>query len=168
MNGKRKNILVLGLGNPILGDDRLGLMLIGDLQKIKALNQRVRFQTSTQAGLYLLDLLIGFQQAVFIDSIICPLEKAGGVKLWPLNDTPSYVLGSSPHYIGVSSMIAIGKRLNLQMPEKIWLIGISIKDGRQIGEALSPEIEKQYPQILKQVQYFLEEILTTSQELICV
>ncbi len=160
MTAKHKNILVLGLGNPVLGDDHIGILLVNDLQKFDHLRKNVHFQVSSQAGLYLLDLLIGFHQVIFIDAIVDVRARPGTVKVWPLNNQPSYILGSSPHYIGVSSMIAIGKQLNIEMPEDLWLIGITIKEKLQISEQLSNEIRKQYQQILKQVDKHLQKILS--------
>ncbi|HHE54411.1 MAG TPA: hydrogenase maturation protease [Caldithrix abyssi] len=159
MNEQQENSLVLGLGNPLLGDDRIGLQLVEDLAKINSLAGLARFQCSVQAGLYLLDLLIGFQQVIFVDSLVHPQEEPGHVKCWQLPETASYIKGSSPHYIGVHSMLTIGKKLNLRLPEKLWLIGITIKDGLQISEHFSRSIRQKYPQILNQVQRQLEEIL---------
>ena len=159
MNEKTKSTLILGLGNPVLGNDRLGLLLVEDLQKNSRLSCKVSFQCSSQSGLYLLDLLIGFYCTIFIDTIVCPNEPPGKVKCWKLEETASTAYGSSPHYIGVNSMIAIGKSLNLAMPKKLWLIGVTIKDGIQITEKLSPGISKKYSQILNKVERQVNRIL---------
>ncbi|MHB2156033.1 hypothetical protein ACX8XN_16755 [Calditrichota bacterium GD2] len=50
MGGERKNTLILGLGNPLLGDDRLGLLLVEDLQKNSRLRQKASFFVPASPG----------------------------------------------------------------------------------------------------------------------
>ncbi len=152
MGGERKNTLILGLGNLLLGDDRLGLLLVEDLQKNSRLRQKASFFCSSQSGLYLLDLLIGYQCVIFIDTISCAREAAGQVQRIALKKSAATVYGSSPHYIGIHSMIALGNRLHLNMPKELWLIGITVNEGLQIEEGLSKEIQKKYGEILKKVE----------------
>ncbi len=158
--GKTKSkTLVLGLGNPLMGDDRLGLKLVTDLQNKARFTKQVEFHASVQTGLYLLDELLNFQRVIFVDALVCPDEPAGQVKCWKLPPKMTTTYGSSPHYIGVSSMISIGRRLNLNMPTELWLIGITVNQGVQISEDLSPTIAKRYSKILMRVAELLEAIL---------
>ncbi|MGB2852819.1 MAG: hydrogenase maturation protease, partial [Dehalococcoidia bacterium] len=60
--------LVLGLGNPILSDDAVGLRVVEELEG-RVDQQEVKLVETTVAGLGLLDFLTGHDRAIIIDSI---------------------------------------------------------------------------------------------------
>ena len=67
--------LILGMGNPILSDDAVGLRLAAELRgRLRDRPDLVRVEDCMVGGLSLLDLLAGFDRLIVLDSI----KTAGG------------------------------------------------------------------------------------------
>ena len=68
------NTLVLGIGNPILTDDGVGIKIA---QKLKEEKARLEVIMTSEAGIALLDLVAGYDKLVIIDSIKTEKGKPG-------------------------------------------------------------------------------------------
>ena len=68
--------LVLGLGNPILSDDGVGLRVARELEN-RLDQQEVTVVETSMAGLDLLDLLAGYDRAIIVDAIQTVGGKVG-------------------------------------------------------------------------------------------
>ena len=60
--------LVLGLGNPILSDDGVGLRVARAVES-QLSQQEITVMETSMGGLSLLDLLTGYDRAIIIDAI---------------------------------------------------------------------------------------------------
>ncbi len=74
--------LVLGMGNPILRDDRIGLRVLEELEGL-FFDSDVTLRTSTLAGMNLLECLIGFDRAILVDAIQTGGEPGSVYRLSP-------------------------------------------------------------------------------------
>jgi hydrogenase maturation protease len=61
--------LVLGLGNPILTDDKVGIHVVRAAAGHCSPANGVTFAEASVGGLRLLDLLAGYDRAVMVDAI---------------------------------------------------------------------------------------------------
>jgi len=119
----------------------------------------LEFEISSQAGLYLLDQFIGFDQVIIVDAIINdqkPLGEIQFLKPEPLQEIPR---GSSPHFIGLGSLVALGNHYQMSMPEQLSILGIVIHEKHEIREGLSPELQTIYPEVLQKVMGHIEGIV---------
>ena len=72
MNDEREQqTVVVGLGNPVLSDDRVGLAVVERLEKLLREHSldNVAVRSSTRGGFELLDLLNGYDRAILVDCI---------------------------------------------------------------------------------------------------
>jgi hydrogenase maturation protease len=58
--------VILGLGNPILTDDAVGIKIA---QKLQEENPKLEVIETSEAGIALLDLITGYDKLIIIDSI---------------------------------------------------------------------------------------------------
>ena len=70
--------LILGLGNPILSDDGVGISVAEELKRIVKRTD-VMIEETSMGGLSLLDLLIGYDSVIMIDAIQTSKGKAGQI-----------------------------------------------------------------------------------------
>lgn len=70
--------LILGLGNPILSDDGVGLGVAEELEG-RLDQQEVTVVETSMAGLSLRDLLIAYDRVIIIDAIQTVGGKAGQI-----------------------------------------------------------------------------------------
>jgi hydrogenase maturation protease len=142
-------ILVLGLGNDLLGDDAAGLLAARALRDAFDPEQAEVIETSL-CGIALLDHFIGYQKAVIIDAIKTGKHPPGSIiELQP--EDLSAVAAPSPHYAGLPEMMALAKQLSLAFPEEIKIFALEVVDPYTIGGAVSEAVTKALPSLVERV-----------------
>ena len=76
--------LVVGLGNPILGDDGVGWRVIDELDRLD--HADASLQQACVGGVGLMEILVGYRRAIIVDAIIDPGKTPGSVWCRPLGD----------------------------------------------------------------------------------
>ncbi len=150
--------LVAGLGNPVLGDDSIGIRLVRDLENEQGEKSSLHFSESCQSGLYLMDMLLGYQRVIFVDAVIKPKLPIGKIVSLPLPDEAQGIQGCSPHFIGLQSVISLGRSYGLSMPDEIYVFGIVIHDGTLLSERLSGPMSEKYASILNALKRRIDDI----------
>ena len=141
-------MLILGIGNPILTDDGVGIKIA---QKLKEENPELEVIETSEAGIALLDLVTGYNKLIIIDSIETGKGEPGDLYKLGLEDLkPSKDLSSS-HGIGIATAFELGQRLGYSMPKYTSIYAVEIKDNTTFGEKCTEEIEQRIPFIVKQI-----------------
>ncbi|MBC8449055.1 MAG: hydrogenase maturation protease [Chloroflexi bacterium] len=146
-------VLVLGLGNPLRGDDGVGCRLVEELAHRK-LPTGVQVLDGGTAGLGLLDLMEGWERVTIVDAAEMGRRAGEFLRFTPadvrLASTPDHF---SPHHIGLEEVLALADALGRALPE-IVIFGVQ---PAEIGwrEGLSPAVEAALPALADAV---LEEI----------
>jgi hydrogenase maturation protease len=143
--------LVLGMGNPILSDDGVGIRVAQEVGK-QLDDPQVTVAESSLAGMSLLDFMVGYDQVIIIDAIQTPEGNAGQVYRMGSEDFSSAKHFSSPHQINLITALELGKMLNLAMPQKITIFAVEAKDVTNFSEKCTPEVERAIPEAVKMVQ----------------
>jgi hydrogenase maturation protease len=149
--------IVLGVGNPILQDDGVGLHVIDALrQQMK--NPMVTIDTASTGGLNLLDMIRGYEKVVLIDAVKQHDSEPGEVKRFLLSDFHT-VHSCNPHDVSLSEALHLAKQLGEKhLPSQIILIGITVNNTNEFGEHLSSEVASAVPTAVAMV---LEELNNT-------
>ena len=132
--------LVLGMGNPILSDDGVGL-LVADRLRESPLPDHVEVVQSEVGGLRLLELVRGFTRVIIIDALRSPAESGrhpGEVYRYEAKDFKGGHRYGSAHSIGLDTALEIGHKLGYDMPEEVTVFAIEAEDVETFGEELSP------------------------------
>lgn len=153
--------LVLGLGNELYGDDGVGIYAVRWLKE-EAKSERgrgfenVEFEECSLSGLALLDVIVGYDRLVLIDTIKRESPVSGKIHVLREKDLRA-VPGPSPHYVSVPQTIEMGRSLGLPMPSWIRVIAIEAKNMSTLGEGLSAEMKKSLPLIIEKVKAVIRE-----------
>ena len=78
--------LVLGIGNPILGDDGIGFHIAQELAK-EIKDENIDVKDTSEDGLNLLELIVGYDKLIIIDAIMTEDEEVGGIYRLKPEDT---------------------------------------------------------------------------------
>ena len=140
--------LILGVGNPILTDDGVGILIA---RKLKEEKPGLEVIETGEVGLTLLDLVVGYDKLVIIDSIKTGEGKPGELFILQLEDLKPTMDFSSSHGIDVASAFELGQKLGNKMPEYVRIYAIEIKDNTSFGETCTEEIDKRIPFIAEQI-----------------
>jgi hydrogenase maturation protease len=147
--------VVLGIGNPILRDDGVGIHVVNQLKKYIN-DPNVTIDEAITGGMNLLDLLLGYDKAIIIDAVKSETGENGEVKRIPLNDF-STMHSCNPHDVSLTEAIEMAKKLGeTKIPKEIIVIGIMMKEiPCEFGEKLSEKVAAAVP---KAVEMTLSEI----------
>jgi hydrogenase maturation protease len=135
-------ILILGLGNPILGDDGVGIAVAREIRESWSADPTVDIVEASLAGRFLLDLITGYQTVVVADAIITDEEtRAGFIYTLSVDDLGDVVNPFASHALDLRSTVELGKQLGYEMPQTIRIYAVEIKENTVFREGLSPEVE---------------------------
>jgi hydrogenase maturation protease len=163
-----KKTLVLGLGNELFGDDGVGIHVVRlSRQKAEEKNKSflagqpdIDFLECSLTGLALLDVIVGYDTLVIIDTIKSPRPEPGKIRLLDGAEL-RYIPGPSPHYVSIPQMIEMGQKLGLKVPAEIKIIAVEAKDMYNLGEGLTSEMKKAIPKIMEELRMLLTQLATS-------
>ncbi len=142
--------LVLGLGNPILSDNGVGIHVAREL-KGRLDQQGVTVMETSVAGLGLLDLLVGCDRAIIIDAIRGTEAEAGQIyRLEPRAFDDTYC-ASTPHDVNFATALEMGNKLGLPLPQKIVIFAIQVEDVTTFSEMCTPKVAQVIPTVADMV-----------------
>jgi hydrogenase maturation protease len=142
--------LVLGIGNPILQDDGVGIHVINELRP-HVKNPKITIDIAYTGGMNLLDIIRGYEKVILIDAIKQENSKTGDIKRFILPEAPA-VHSSNPHDVSLSEALLLAKQLGeKQLPKEIIVIGIVVKNTCDFGEHLTSEVTSAIPNAITMV-----------------
>jgi len=140
--------IVVGLGNPILGDDGVGWKVVDQIKKQLTSFSSIDVEYLSLGGIGLMEHLIGYDCAILIDSFISQEEDVGSILIRRLNDLPNYSAFhiTSAHDTSLQNAIELGRSVGAHLPEEVTVIGIAIQCIYDFGEELSPSVAEAVPE----------------------
>jgi len=150
--------LVVGLGNPILGDDGVGWKVAEEVRKQLPPEKPVDVDCLSLGGISLMEHLIGYDRAILIDGLALE-ETIGSILILKLSDLPNYSAfhTTSTHDTTLQNAIELGKSMGAPLPEDITVVGIATTRVFDFSEKLSPPIADAVPLAAKFVLEILSE-----------
>ena len=148
--------LILGIGNPLLGDDGIGFHIAQELaNEIK--DENIDVKDTCVDGLNLLELIAGYDKVIIIDAIMTEDGEVGGIyRLRPENFVETVHPTTSPHNANLATAIEIGKKfLAGQMPGEIVVFAVNIQEVTEFTEEMTEKIKEAVP---RAVNLVLEEM----------
>ena len=130
--------LVLGMGNPILSDDGLGLEVARRLRRLP-MPDGVEIAESEVAGLRLLELLRGYRKAILVDALKTG-RPAGEIVRLDANDFRGGHRWGSAHSIHLGTALELGDELGYAMPTECVVYAVEADDVETFGEELCPAV----------------------------
>lgn len=157
LKSDRPGIVVVGLGNPILGDDGIGWRVA------EAVEQTLFIESGAQCdveilcyslgGLSLMERLIGFDQAIIIDAVQTRGGSPGRVYDLRLDDLPDLSTGhmTAAHDTSLQTALKLGREMGAELPSEIRIVGVEAEKVFDFSETLSPAVEAAIPEAARLV-----------------
>jgi len=142
----RSDVLILGLGSPIMSDDAVGLHVARELRKLVA-PEEADVEEAGSTGVRLLSIVQGYRKLIVIDAIQTGDAPPGTLHRVPLRMRRSTHRLQWQHGIDFATTIRLGQSIGMQMPSVVAVYGVEVYDPYCFGERLSPEIESEIPNI---------------------
>lgn len=160
--------LVIGLGNPILGDDGVGWRVAERVEQLLAGAQpgegwispgTIEFKYLAVGGLSLMEEMIGAGRVILIDALDTGQQPPGTVLSLRLEDLPNRAAGhlSSAHDTTLQNALQVGESMGADLPSEILVVAIEVKMNYDFSEQLTPPVAAAVPQAAHIVLQLLQE-----------
>jgi hydrogenase maturation protease len=149
--------LVVGLGNPILGDDGVGWVVAEEVKKIllslpslscdsPGEESSVDVDCLSLGGISLMERLIGYDRAILVDAFVCE-EEVGEIVVSELDELPdlSAFHLTSVHDLSLQNAMKLGRQMGARLPDEVVVVGISARHIYDFSEELSPPVREAVP-----------------------
>jgi len=146
--------IVVGLGNPVLGDDGVGWRVADEVEgRLRGAREAGRkipavvVERLGVGGLRLMEFLTGYDEAILVDAAEFPGRPLGEVRACPFDELDSYAAGhlDSAHDASLRTALTLGRRLGASLPNRIQTVTVQASRTDEFGEDLSPEIAAAVP-----------------------
>jgi len=135
--------VVLGLGNPVLSDDAVGLAVVAALRRMFAAAPipGADILASTRAGFELIDILRDYGRAILVDCVTMPDPRPGTVRRLSLDDVAGSHRLINVHDLSIGVAFRLAERMGIRMPAEVEILAVEAADTCTIAEGLTPAVE---------------------------
>lgn len=143
--------ILIGLGNPILGDDGVGWKVVEYIQQNCSLPTFVEIDFLALGGISLMERLIGYDHAILVDAIITRQNPIGSVMMLDIKDLPDQAGGhlASAHDTSLQNALQLGRSLGASLPERITIVGVESQSVYDFSEELTRPVAEAVPEAAK-------------------
>jgi hydrogenase maturation protease len=145
----RTPLLVLGLGNPICGDDGLGIAAVERLLALHEPPAGVRVLDGGTLGLALLPEVETADRVILVDAVRDDAPVGSFVRLEGDEVAPAVAARLSPHQIGVADLLDAARWVE-RYPGRVLLLGL-VPGSIELGLERSPEVESNLFELVEKV-----------------
>jgi hydrogenase maturation protease len=137
----KKSTIVLGLGNPLMSDEGIGVVLVNRLAELSEQFHEVDFVDAGTGGMALLHHFDGRDKAIIIDCAFMD-DEPGQIRRFTPDQvkTVKQLAHQSLHEQDIMKLIDMAKLFG-QCPRDIVIFGIQPKNVT-LGQSLSKELEE--------------------------
>ncbi len=144
---KKSELLILGIGNYLMGDEGVGVQTAIAIQQLPIANQ-VDVVDGGTGGFHLLEFFEVHDKVILIDATLDNNEP-GTIRLIQPRFAKDFPRAMSTHDIGLRDMVNALQLMD-KMPE-IYLFVVSVESIQQQGIELTYAIEKTIPILIEKV-----------------
>jgi hydrogenase maturation protease len=158
--GRGSPTLVVGLGNPLLGDDGFGWRAAEQIrQQVELADCSVEVDCLAVGGLSLMERLIGYQHVILIDAIFTGQWPVGSIHRLTLDDLPDQAAGhlSSAHDTTLPTAFRVGRALGMPLPDNVAIVAVEAANSFDFVEELTPLVAAAVPLVTRMVVEMLQQ-----------
>jgi hydrogenase maturation protease len=150
--------LILGMGNPILCDDAVGIRLACDFRAQLEIDPHTRrdidiIEDCSVGGLNLLDLVMGYERLIVFDSIRTPDGRPGTWHSMTGATFRETMNLTNVHDANFTTALELGRQMGARIPsaENVHIFAVEILDNTTFSETMTPELEATYADFSREI-----------------
>lgn len=148
------------LGNPILSNDSIGLVIGRRLAgEAEFKRPELCFREFTGSPLKLVMLLSEYRKVVLIDSVVSGRVEVGTVMVFREEELGQPKNGFHPHGINIPEAIYISRKYGISFPDIFVLAGIEVGEIGGFGEELTPALAGRLEDVYRDVAGVVREVV---------
>ncbi len=153
--------LIIGLGNPILTDDGVGVKVAYAVRDAlaSAAREDVTVTEAGVGGLPLMEMMTGYERVILVDAIRTPGGRPGAISRLTLDDIASVVPtqhSASTHDMNLPTALEMGRRLGLALPDSVEILAVEAEDVTTFGETCTPAVAAAVPVVTELILQLLK------------
>lgn len=154
-----KETIVIGLGNPLMADEGIGIVLVEELGKLAAAGKlpsdTVEYYDGGCGGMYLLHTIADRKKAILIDCCLMG-EEPGAIRRFTPDDVNSVkqMAHLSLHEVDILNVIEMTKKIG-SCPDEIVIFGVepvSITQQLHLNDAIQAKIPDYIAEITREIR----------------
>jgi hydrogenase maturation protease len=144
--------LILGLGNPILTDDGIGIHVVRELA-MRSLPDDVVCAEASLGGLRLLEIVAGYERVIMVDAVQTVDGRPGEIYHLHAGDLQVSLHAGSTHDLSFSGALRLGRSMGMALPddENIHILAVEADDVLTFGEECTPAVRAAIPRAVEEV-----------------
>jgi hydrogenase maturation protease len=146
--------LVLGLGNPILGDDGAGVEVAASVRAALSPQMNIDVEEACVGGLALMERMIGYDRAILIDALDPGHAPSGTVQRLELADLQRLcptLHSASAHDTNLVTALEAGRRIGLPLPSQITIFAVAVENVWDFSDSMTPAVARSIPCVVQAV-----------------
>lgn len=160
VSAARPRTLLIGLGNPSLTDDGVGVVVAQEVAARLAPDSPVEVRELSVGGLRLAEAMFGYDRVVVVDAFVRSDVPPGHVVRLRLEDVEADATAHShsPHDMTLSTGLDAGRLAQYPVPSQVVFIGIGVENVTDFGEGLTEHVAEAVPDAVDAVLCELYEV----------
>lgn len=134
--------LVLGMGNTLLSDDGIGIIIKRYLEHRFNNEPGIDFVETSWGGFRIIDILSGYDYAVIVDAIKSANKPQGYIYHFKSEDFLPTPRLTSCHDINFATALKLAETLNAKVPSDIDIFAVEVENNYIVSEQISPSLWK--------------------------
>ncbi len=152
-------IALIGLGNPYVGDDSIGIKVVEKIQANYPLPKNIDVLPDLSlSGIGLVEVFRGYDKVIIVDAIMTKNQQVGEIVVFTPDDLTDTLHTTDFHNMDFFSAVQFAKQLYNDIPEDITLVGIEIEKANEFTYEISNQLKNNYKKIVDQVYSLLMKI----------
>lgn len=156
MGSTAGSTVIVGLGNPVLADDGVGLRIARELRRRLEGRSGVATVELYAGGMWLMEAMAGHDRAILIDAIAAG-GAAGAIYRLGLGDLRQTRIANSTHDASLPVALELGRAAGLRLPDEVQIWAVEAADLDAFSERLTPAVERAVPEVVEGVMRELDE-----------
>jgi hydrogenase maturation protease len=153
--------LVIGLGNPILTDDGVGVKVAYELEALLADSwPDVTVTEASAGGLRLMELMLGYDRAIIVDAFTNGSNTPGKMHRMTLDDlraiSPTQH-SASAHDTTLVTALDAGREMGMHLPDEVVIYAIEVENVIDFSEEPTTAVAAAIPGAVTAVLHELGE-----------
>lgn len=149
---------IIGIGNPLAGDDGVGIESVRLLQNILS-DERVQCMTCERGGLDLLDMMTGRESVLIVDASRTGHCPPGTVTVMTVRRPFPSTGTLSLHTIDLQALLGFGTMIGMQLPDEVTVYAIETTDTDTFREGCTPDVRLAIAEVIRGITGHLQQIL---------
>lgn len=158
---RNAEILILGVGNPILSDDGVGIHVVKELEKNYSDISIIEFDELSTGGLSLAERFIGYKKVIMVDALALEDGTPGEVHRLTIDDfnKTKHMYCAHDCNLATAYDILVKELGPKKLPDEVIIIGIEVERYDSFSEELSETVSQTIPIAVKMVEDELSRII---------